>query len=275
MEEIIPAIKVDSTNQMYFLLSTLLKEDKELRHKLKLEHVLQVQEFERTDRGYKRLCLFCKLNFEGTRADFVGHLESQHNLQLGNPQNLVFIEDLVEKIDENLNKLTCIYCNRVFPERNILKEHMRKKLHKRINPKNRDYDKYFIVNYLEPDKCKRAQKESDLATPPDESNKDEEYFDWNEKEDFIICLLCDKRDTNINTLCLHMEADHEFDFAEITKNFDFYQKVKLVNYIRRQMHNNKCFYCDLSCKNIKNLQEHLFEEQHYKIPDLKVFDQPE
>ncbi|XP_044261374.1 zinc finger protein 277 [Tribolium madens] len=274
IEEIIPAIKIDSSNQTYFLLSTLLKEDKELRHKLKLEHVLEVQEFERTDGGYKRLCLFCKLNFEGTRADFVAHLESQHNLQLGNPQNLVFIEDLVEKIDDNLGKLICIYCSRVFPERNVLKEHMRKKLHKRINPRNTDYDKYFIVNYLEPEKLsKKVQKHDDV--PQDDPNNDEEYYDWNEKDDFIICLFCEKRDTNINTLCLHMEADHDFDFVDLTKNFDFYQKVKFVNYVRRQMHNNKCFYCDLSCKSSENLQEHLFEEQHCKIPDLKVFDQPE
>lgn len=35
LEQIIPSVDVDSTGQRYFLLSTLLKEDKELRHKLK------------------------------------------------------------------------------------------------------------------------------------------------------------------------------------------------------------------------------------------------
>lgn len=29
---------------------------------------------------------------------------------------------------------------------------MRKKMHKTINPHNRDYDQYYIVNYLEPNK---------------------------------------------------------------------------------------------------------------------------
>lgn len=29
---------------------------------------------------------------------------------------------------------------------------MRKKLHKRINPENKGYDEFYIVNYLEQDK---------------------------------------------------------------------------------------------------------------------------
>jgi hypothetical protein len=65
IEEIVPAIKIASSNQLYFLLSTLLKEDKDLRHRLRLEHVLKIQEFERIDQSYHRQCLFCKLNFEG------------------------------------------------------------------------------------------------------------------------------------------------------------------------------------------------------------------
>lgn len=77
------------------------------------------------------------------------HLSEQHNLQLGNPQNLVYIEELVSHIETKLKALECIYCEKVFPERTVLKEHMRKKLHKRINPKNKCYDKYYIVNYLE------------------------------------------------------------------------------------------------------------------------------
>ncbi len=34
----------------------------------------------------------------------------------------------------------------------VLKEHMRKKFHKSINPHNKAYDKFYINNYLEPEK---------------------------------------------------------------------------------------------------------------------------
>ncbi|KAJ3651862.1 hypothetical protein Zmor_017869 [Zophobas morio] len=277
IEEIVPAIRIDSSHRLFFMLSTLLEDDKKLRHRLKLEHVLKVQEFERTDTSYTRMCLFCKLDFEGKRVDFIAHLENHHNMQLGNPQNLVYIEELVEKIAETVDKLICMFCNRLFPERMVLKEHMRKKLHKRINRRNSDYDKFFIVNYLESDKkAKNVNREKDeVYTSEDSLNDDEEYYDWNEKEDVIICLFCDKRETDINILCLHMEADHGFDFAECMKEFDFYQKVKFVNYVRRQMHRKRCLYCDVAFTAVRSLQNHLIEEEHCKIPDIKVFDQPE
>lgn len=161
-ESIIPSITLAATNTKYYLLSTLIKEDLKLRHELQLEHVLEVEKFERTDASYMKTCLFCRLNFEGKRHDYLNHLSEQHNFQLGNPQNLVFISELVDVIEYKLNNLMCIYCEKVFPDRGILKEHMRKKLHKRINPRNKCYDKYFIVNYLEVDKnWQELEKEDD------------------------------------------------------------------------------------------------------------------
>ena len=46
-----------------------------------------------------------------------------------------------------------------------MKEHMRKKGHKKINPRNVSYDKYYIVNYLE---FGRSWKEKDLDDAIDE-----------------------------------------------------------------------------------------------------------
>lgn len=46
-------------------------------------------------------------------------------------------------------RLQCLYCERIFKDRTVLKEHMRKKQHKRINPENEKYDRYYIINYLE------------------------------------------------------------------------------------------------------------------------------
>lgn len=90
-------------------------------------------------------------------------MSTQHNLQLGNPQNLVYIDELIEIISDKLNGLQCLFCEKNFPDRNTLKEHMRKKLHKRINPKNKLYDKYYVVNYLEADKTwENLEKERDV-----------------------------------------------------------------------------------------------------------------
>jgi len=39
----------------------------------------------------------------------------------------------------------------------VLKEHMRKKFHKCINPHNKTYDKFYINNYLEPERTWEKQ----------------------------------------------------------------------------------------------------------------------
>lgn len=43
---------------------------------------------------------------------------------------------------------TCMFCEKEFKEWQTLKDHMRKKSHKRIDPKNKKYDKYYLINYL-------------------------------------------------------------------------------------------------------------------------------
>lgn len=46
-------------------------------------------------------------------------------------------------------RFQCIYCEKFFTDRLVLREHMRKKMHKRINPGNHLFDQYYSVNYLE------------------------------------------------------------------------------------------------------------------------------
>lgn len=66
IERIIPSIKVDSSHDKYYFLSPLIKEDEELRHRLKLEITLKRQEYERTDENYENICLFCRLQLKGS-----------------------------------------------------------------------------------------------------------------------------------------------------------------------------------------------------------------
>ena len=102
------------------------------------------------------------------RYDYIDHLSEQHNLHLGKPQNLVYIDDLIDQIEEVLDNLKCIYCEKIFPDRPTLKEHMRKKIHKRINPLDTKYDKYFIINYKDNRKSGKVHVDND-----------EEYVDSN------------------------------------------------------------------------------------------------
>ena len=59
---------------------------------------------EREDNNFTKGCLFCRLQITGTRADYITHLATKHNLQLGRPQNLVFIDKLIDKIEGKLER---------------------------------------------------------------------------------------------------------------------------------------------------------------------------
>ena len=63
--------------------------------------------------------------------------------------SLVYVEELLDILENRLDNLVCIFCEKVFKSREVLKEHMRKKNHKKINPRNAAYDKFYLINYLE------------------------------------------------------------------------------------------------------------------------------
>lgn len=106
-----------------------------------------------------------------------------------------------------------------------------------------------------------------------EVDSDEEYSDWNEKADQITCLFCQYKKSDINMLCNHMKNKHNFDFHVVTLDLNFYQKIKLVNYIRKQIHSKQCIVCDLKCENLEDLLIHMEDEKHFCLPSVEVFDQ--
>lgn len=45
-------------------------------------------------------------------------------------------------------RLQCLYCEKTFRDKTTLRDHMRKKSHRRINANNREYDRFYVINYL-------------------------------------------------------------------------------------------------------------------------------
>ena len=317
---------IDTSKQIFYFLSDVLPEDKEIRTELqmrKLQHVLDIQEGERNDySSFNRCCLFCRSNFQGvSHSKLFDHMAFEHNFSVGKPDNLVYINDLLDVLEDKLEKMVCIYCEKVFKSREVLKEHMRKKNHKKINPRNIAYDKFYIVNYLEFGKSwKEVSKEreahpyedeeelpsgfdefDDNSTDDEEKVEDtddesiissefgnQEEHDWSDWRKYLpgfVCLLCPATYKNSGSgasdLFLHMKSIHKFDFVEIKESMklSFYQQVKLVNYIRRQVHLNACIHCDEKIESIemksdseeykKGLLEHMTKESHMKLPDDK------
>jgi len=294
--------------------SSNLPTDVELRLRLqraRLNEVLRWQEMERKDEESIWECLFCRTNFQGWHGQLVNHMAKQHNFSMGQPYNLVFVKELLDIVGERMEENVCVYCEKTFKNREVLKEHMRKKAHKRLNPHNKTYDKFYVVNYQEFGKdwdelsqegCRRESDEEEDAlngfTLEDKRREmeelDESWDDWREESQneelwertslpaaplgHVTCLFCDKTFAEMSDLLLHMSATHAFDFHHLRNAFkmDFYRQVKLVNYIRRQMHLGRCLHCNLKFANRQDLLAHMQKLDHLRPPkDVEEWDRPE
>lgn len=271
------ADKEDSED--FYLLCDALPEDRELREKLqqkRLEYVLEVQQQERTDTSFSRDCLFCKKHFEGHLHELFDHMTSEHHVNIGQPDNIVFGNELLDLIEEKLHKFQCLFCEKEFKDWAVLKEHMRKKQHKRINPKNMSYDKFYIINYLELGKNWEAvQAESDAPDPS--AMGEDEWKDWEEEGPGAKCLFCDTTSLDLKVLLEHMKEIHSFDFHEVkTKlQLSFYKQVKLVNFIRRRVNQQGCIACEEKFETQQALLSHMTNTNHISSPDPEMWDQPE
>jgi hypothetical protein len=191
-----------------------------------------------------------------------------HNFSVGLPDNIVFVEEFLNLLDEKLAQNICLYCEKIFKDRTVLKEHMRKKIHKKINPLNKEYDKFYLVNYLEPGKSWK-----EIMDEFDEYCQNEDWSDWFEPETEAICLFCDFQSSAPDILSQHIASHNNFDFLGLKKSFSIYQQIKIVNYVRRQVHEKKCILCDEQFGSRDELREHMQKLSHFKLPDQTVWDQ--
>lgn len=277
----------EAETQEFFLLSDVLPEDRLLRQGLqqkRLEWVLQQQQFERDDTSFRKGCLICRTELTGTRASYLQHLNSAHNLQIGRTANLVFIDELIDVIEQYLNKFQCLYCEKFFTDRLVLREHMRKKMHKRINPSNNLFDQYYAVNYLEMGKnwqeVADEKEEPDLGACTSGSEAGDgdvaDWGDWNETTNMsITCLFCDTKCDLWETTMQHLKETHKFDFITYVGVMDFYQKVKLVNYIRNQVESNTCIVCEEKFVSNYELLKHMESVLHKELPSKDLWDRAE
>ena len=70
---------------------------------------------------------------------------------------------------------------------------------------------------------------------------------------------------------------HYFDFtATILSLDDFYDRIKLVNFIRRQIATKQCFNCDAKYDDLEQLLAHLITSGHMSAaPSRDQFNHPE
>lgn len=120
-----------------------------------------------------------------------------------------------------------------------------------------------------------------------EENEADEWSGEIDPEEKTQCLFCSHTETDPqNLLEVHMPEEHSFDMISFCKNqgFDIYQRIKLVNYIRRCSFRGVCISCGSEFSTNEELSKHysnskdeccpiflakkqtLWDDQQYLIP---------
>uniref|UniRef100_H2YQT7 C2H2-type domain-containing protein n=1 Tax=Ciona savignyi TaxID=51511 RepID=H2YQT7_CIOSA len=65
-----------------------------------------------------------------------------------------------------------------------------------------------------------------------------DWSGWNEEGQQAVCFFCDASFDQSDKVYEHMTMAHDFDFVQMRQEMQmsFYQQVKMINYIRRQVH---------------------------------------
>lgn len=274
--------KTDDVRE-FWMLSHFISEDKDLRQKLhteRLESVIRIHEAENCRSDFHRSCLFCRQEFTEHPSLF-DHMAFDHNFNVGQPANLVFVDKFLDVLLNKLESLVCLFCEKVFKSREVLKEHMRKKGHKKLNPQNKEYDAFYLVNYLEfgrtwEDISKDPGEEEVISGFDVEKDDNYEWGDWRDSLGKMTCLFCAASYTHNSQLFNHMLQIHGFDFELLKKNMglSFYQQVKMINFIRRCVYLNTCLGCSEILENRERLLEHLSWSNHF-TPNKDDWNQPQ
>lgn len=235
-----------------------------------LERILADAQTERSSSSFTRMCLLCRKEFANTnRSELLDHLHNDHNLFLGHPDNIINAGEFLDVLEEKLKALQCLYCEKTFKSWNVMKEHMRKKGHKSLNPTNREYDRFYLINYLGGYKhWQQVKMENDFYI----DMRDEEWKDWTGDDRLeCLCFFCPYR-SKFDAMKKHLLENHEFDFDRILSFDDFYDRIRLVNFVRKRIECRQCFVCHLQCATDEELTLHLTVSGHVKqLPEKAAF----
>ncbi|KAK2488719.1 hypothetical protein MC885_001349, partial [Smutsia gigantea] len=130
----------------------------------------------------------------------------------------------------------CLYCEKTFRDKNTLKDHMRKKQHRRINPKNREYDRFYVINYLE---LGKSWEEVQLEDDRELLDHQEEYYFPTYENDTLLCTLSDsesdltaqEQNENITIISEDISKLHALKQSSILNELLLHEAFKVLSSI--------------------------------------------
>ncbi|KAF1623406.1 hypothetical protein FQV09_0001534, partial [Eudyptes chrysolophus] len=267
----------------YFLLCDVLPEDRLLREQLqqkRLREILEQQQRERYDISFHSMCMFCDQEFTGNRSVLLNHMAREHAFNIGLPDNIVNCYEFLAVLQEKLDNLWCLL-EAIKKQMTVLKlSYSQPKEQRQIQT-----DRAFLCSpdcYQQHFKYREFGKSWEEVQSEDDrellDNLEEDWSDWEEHPVCAVCLFCEQQADTTEKLYLHMQKSHGFDFPKIKSEhgLNFYQQVKLVNFIRREIHHCHCYNCQEKFQSKGGLISHMEETEHITfLPARSTWDQPQ
>jgi len=148
---------------------------------------------------------------------------------------------------------------------------MRKKKHFKISARNRLYDQFYVINYLEPGKNWENFEHDRYDS--DDDRRDDSWADWDDalEDEKTKCLFDNDYFPSAQATRDHMKEAHGFDLEgeRHRLGLDFYQTISLINYIRRQTMLGVCFSCQKKKPEKKDDEENDDENDDWLIKHLR------
>ncbi|RXG60343.1 Zinc finger protein, partial [Armadillidium vulgare] len=248
-------------SEHYYLLCDKLPEDKKIREilkKEKLNFLIHCKEEECQDKNFSRHCIYCPSIIGGGVANSFHHLTFEHGFSLGNPDNIVFGTKLLDIMEDMLKRLKCLHCEKTFR-----------------NYPGIPWEEVKHSIFTEKDVL--LSSETELKEEEDIYDDEQLWTDWREETGDVacVCLFCPFASQNVDFILKHhMEKCHSFRFCDLTKDFNFYSKVKLINYIRTQVKNWFCIGCETQFTSSDDFSDHLCSCSISKLPSPHLWDNP-
>lgn len=263
-------------------------DDRELRDRLqrkKLKDILEVQAQERaTSYPIGRECLFCS-EVCSDKPTLFAHMFQVHSFNIGQLDNLVFVDEFIHRLAAKLATNTCLYCERTYSSEGLLRKHVKAKGHYRINPQNHEYDRYYVINYVQNGKLWQELEadqdgdEEDRAAKSPIDNQ-ENFESLNDPiDERTMCLFCNElfSSPECSSFRTHLKELHNFDLCHLDRLGDEYSRIKAITYLRDCLRRNICpAQCQTTFEDEESLFEHLSANDHARLPcDRSIWDQPQ
>ncbi|KAJ3142021.1 hypothetical protein HK100_003884, partial [Physocladia obscura] len=218
-------------------------------------------------------CIFCKI-IPDTRTALFSHFRDEHGFVPGKPLDLCHIPEFLSTLQNKMARGICIYCEGVFPDTVVLRRHMRKKKHFRVNPLNFGYDRFYVINYadFEGRRWRDLEGEEDYEDIGRHGDSDSDFDDWEDDEgQGTMCLFDEVMLPTVADAVIHLKESHDFDLRRIQIEYDLdeYGIIRLINYIRSCSAQQKCFGCQTSFETMDEMKLHYDNTRHHllKIPE--------